>query len=80
MGVMTVWDLASQPVDRIQSQFNIVVARTVMELNGISCLSVDEIAPAKQQIVCSRSFKRRLTDINELAEALAEFCSRPPKN
>ena len=76
LGIITVWDLASQPVDRIQSQFNIVVARTVMELNGISCLSLDEIAPAKQQIVCSRSFKRRLTECDELSEALAEFCSR----
>lgn len=76
LGIITALDLASQPVDRIQSQFNIVVARTVMELNGISCLSLDEIAPAKQQIVCSRSFKRRLTECDELSEALAEFCSR----
>jgi len=76
MGINTVYDLAIQPVDSIQAQFNIVVARTVMELNGIACLSLDDIQPDKQQIVCSRSFKRRLTIYRELAEALATFCSR----
>jgi DNA polymerase V len=76
LGIVTVWDLASQPADRIRDQFNVVVARTVMELNGISCLELEEIAPDKKQIVCSRSFSRRLTEYRELSEALAEFCSR----
>jgi DNA polymerase V len=47
-----------------------------MELNGIPCLELEEIAPDKKQIVCSRSFSRRLTDYGELSQALAEFCSR----
>jgi DNA polymerase V len=76
IGIHTVWDLATQPSKRIQAQFNIVVARTVLELNGIPCLELEEIAPDKQQIVCSRSFSRRLTKYKELSEALAEFCSR----
>ncbi len=76
IGINTVWDLASQPSKRIQSQFNIVVARTVLELNGIACLELEEISPNKQQIVCSRSFSRRLTKYKELSAALAEFGSR----
>jgi DNA polymerase V len=68
--------LAIQPSKRIQAQFNIVVARTVMELNGIPCLELEEIAPDKQQIVCSRSFSRRFTEYRELSAALAEFCNR----
>ena len=76
MGIDTVYDLAIQPVERVQAQFNIVIARTVMELNAIVCLSLEDIAPDKQQIVSSRSFKRRLTQYHELAEALASFSSR----
>jgi DNA polymerase V len=76
LGINTVWDLARQPADKIREQFNVVVARTVLELNGIACLELEEIAPDKQQIVCSRSFSRRLTEYRELSEALAEFCSR----
>ncbi|MGZ8212891.1 MAG: Y-family DNA polymerase [Methylosarcina sp.] len=75
-GIRTVWDLANQPVDHIRDQFNVVVARTVMELNGIPCLKLEEIAPDKKQIVCSRSFSRRLTEYRELSEPLAEFSSR----
>jgi DNA polymerase V len=76
LGILTVWDLAVQPPDRIRDQFNVVVARTVMELNGIPCLGLEAITPDKQQIVCSRSFSRRLTEYRELSEALAEFSSR----
>ena len=76
LGIQTVWDLATQPSKRIHSQFNVVVARTVLELNGIPCLELEEINPNKQQIMCSRSFSRRLTEYSELFQALAEFCSR----
>jgi DNA polymerase V len=76
LGIDTVWDLARQPAQRIQQQFNVVIARTVQELNGIACLELEDIAPNKQQIVCSRSFSRRLTERHELAATLAEFGSR----
>lgn len=76
LGVITIWDLANRPAENIRQQFNIVVARTVMELNGIACLDLDDIAPDKQQIVCSRSFSRRLTERRELSAALAEFGTR----
>jgi DNA polymerase V len=76
LGINTVWDLAVQPGPRVQSQFNIVIARIVLELNGISCLDLEQVAPDKQQIVSSRSFSRRLITYRELSAAMAEFCSR----
>ncbi len=76
MGIYSASDLARQNVDQIQRQFNIVVARTVLELNGTACQVLDEIPADKQQIVCSRSFTRRLTALDELSEALTEFVSR----
>lgn len=76
LGIHTVWDLAIQPEKRIQAQLNVVVARTVLELNGIACMDLEDIVPDKQQIVCSRSFGRRLTEFQEVFSALSEFCSR----
>ncbi|MGR9044857.1 MAG: Y-family DNA polymerase [Gammaproteobacteria bacterium] len=76
LGIQTVHDLASQAADRMQAQFNIVIARTVLELNGIDCLALDEVASPKQHIVSSRSFRRKVTQFDELASALAEFSSR----
>lgn len=76
LGIYTAGDLASQPYERIKKQFNIAVARTVLELNGIQCLDLEDIAPDKQQIVCSRSFSRRLTTFAAVFQALAEYCGR----
>lgn len=76
LGINTVLDLASRPADSIRAQFNVTVAKTVLELNGIPCLELEEVAPDKQQIACSRSFSRRLTQYLELSQAMAEFCSR----
>ncbi len=76
LGITSAWDLAHQPVDFIRSQFSVVIARTVRELNGSACLSLEEVAPDKQQIICSRSFRNRITTRPVLAEALTDFCSR----
>lgn len=76
MGINTVWALAQQTPQNIQMQFSVVLARTIMELNGIPCLDFADIAPDKQSILCSRSFKRPVDNILDLSEALAEFCSR----
>lgn len=76
LGIQTVWDLAQQSPQNIQQRFSVVMARTVMELNGVACLELEEIAPDKQQIVCSRSFSRKLTTLPELTPAMAEFASR----
>jgi len=73
MNIHTAYDLSIQQPESIQKQFNVVIARTVMELNGTSCLALEDIQADKQQIVCSRSFKRRLTDYQELSGALASF-------
>lgn len=48
MGIHSAYDLAMQLVESIQAQFNIVVARTVMELNGTACLVLEDIAADKQ--------------------------------
>lgn len=76
LGIHTVWDLAQQSPQTMQQRFSVVMARTIMELNGISCLDLETIAPDKQQIVCSRSFSRKLTTLQELSPAMAEFASR----
>ncbi len=76
LGINTVWALAQQPLQQMQMQFSVVLARTIMELNGIPCLEFTDIAPDKQSILCSRSFKRPVDNVLDVSEALAEFCSR----
>lgn len=75
-GLHTALDLADADPKMIRREFSVVLERTVRELNGISCLELESMAPTKQQIVCSRSFGERITQKSELKEALAKYVAR----
>ena len=76
MGIETVQQLKDSSVSRIKSEFNVVLARTVAELNGEACLSIEEIAPPKQQIMSSRSFGQPVFMLDDLNEAVVSYTSR----
>jgi DNA polymerase V len=54
----------------------VVGLRTKKELEGISCLSLEEMVPDKKAICTSRSFGEPQTDIRYLEEAIATFAVR----
>lgn len=73
MGINTVLDLASSDPREMQKRFSIVMARTVAELQGISCIEVEHTPPSKKQIVASRSFGSRVTELTDLKEAISMY-------
>src|SRR5690554_2745934 len=75
-GIKTVLDLADAQPKSIRQQYSVVLERTVRELNGESCLDLEEVTPVKQQIVCSRSFGERVTDRGVMREAVSEYAAR----
>lgn len=76
MGITTAKDLAEQSTWIIRKHFNVVLERTVRELRGESCLALEEFAPTKQQIVCSRSFGSRITEYMDMRQAVCAFAER----
>ena len=76
LGIQTVKDLRDASLSRIKKEFNVVLARTVAELNGESCLALEEVAPPKQQIVSSRSFGQPIYLLEDLNEAVISYASR----
>jgi DNA polymerase V len=48
----------------------------VRELNGESCMSLEEAPPTKQQIVCSRSFGEKITEYDSLRQAVCQYAER----
>ncbi|MDZ7278805.1 translesion error-prone DNA polymerase V subunit UmuC [Pantoea eucrina] len=76
MGIVTAKDLSEQSTYIIRKHFNVVLERTVRELRGEPCLELEEFAPTKQQIVCSRSFGNRITDYMEMRQAVCAFAER----
>jgi DNA polymerase V len=57
----------------LRKRFSVVVERTHAELNGLSCLGLEEITPRKQQIISSRSFGQYVYDLPPLKEAVAMY-------
>lgn len=80
MGVKSVLDLACTEAREMQRQFSIVMARTINELKGISCIEIEDTPPSKKQIIKSCSFGAKVTELNDLKEAIAmhaqEACKR----
>lgn len=76
MGIYTVQQLRDADPETIRSRFSVVMERTVRELRGISCLSLEEVVPDKQQIMSSRSFGTLIYDLEELEEAVASYIGR----
>ncbi|WP_415860655.1 translesion error-prone DNA polymerase V subunit UmuC [Vibrio metschnikovii] len=76
LGITTALDLANASPRAIRDQFSVVLERTVRELNGESCIELEEIPPTKKQIVCSRSFGAKVTQFELLREAVCEYATR----
>ncbi|CAI8702513.1 Y-family DNA polymerase [Kosakonia quasisacchari] len=76
LGIKTALELSEQSTWIIRKHFNVVLERTVRELRGEPCLDLEEFAPAKQEIVCSRSFGGRIIDYDEMRQAICSYASR----
>ncbi|HDI1196116.1 TPA: Y-family DNA polymerase [Salmonella enterica] len=76
MGITTALQLARANPAFIRKNFNVVLERTVRELNGVSCISLEEAPSPKQQIICSRSFGERVTTYEALCQAICQHAER----
>lgn len=76
IGIKTALDLSRANISRIKSQFGIVGARTVYELQGTCCYQLEQNPPAKKSIVVSRMFGEPVESIEQLKEAAASYTSR----
>ncbi len=75
-GISTAAQLRDASFDDILAGFGVTLARTVRELQGQSCIALQEVEPDRQQIMVSRSFGQRVEDHTSIAQALATFATR----
>jgi len=76
LGVNTVFDLKQSSPQALRKQFSVLMERTIRELNGESCIPLEEIAPSKKQLVCSRGFGIPVSSLSELSEAVITYTTR----
>ena len=72
MNVKTAYDLAKIPAGLSRKQFSIEIERTVRELNGQACKVWDEARADKKQIFSTRSVGERITEYEDLLQALSK--------
>lgn len=72
-GINTVLDLAQCSPHRLGKAFSVVMQRTLMELQGQACIELEHAPEPKKQIVASRSFGEKITELDDLKEALAKY-------
>ncbi len=76
LDVHTAWQLRNMPIATVRTHFGVVLERTVRELQGTPCISLELQAPPKQQIACTRSFGQPVKEIEPLLEAVSHFAQR----
>lgn len=76
MGIENALQLSRANPSLIRKNFSVVLERTVRELNGESCIPLEELPPAKQQICCSRSFGERINSKVSMQQALCQYATR----
>lgn len=76
MGLRTVGDLMVADPRRLREHFNVVLERTVRELQSEPCVSMEDAPPAKQQIIASRTFSEPVYTADEMAESMREYMGR----
>ena len=76
LGIKSALELANFCPKKIRNTFSIVLERTARELNGESCIALEEITATRKQIISSRSFGSNITQLEHMREAIAQYTHR----
>lgn len=76
LNIKTALDLANMQPNEAKDKFSVVLERTVRELNGESCLALEDTTEPRKQIICSRSFGKKVTEYEIMREAISNYTSR----
>ena len=74
-GIYTALDLKNSDERQIRRHLGLPGLRTVMELRGESCIPIEQCPANRKSIVSSRSFRRPITELADLKEAVSSYIS-----
>ncbi|MBV9937053.1 MAG: DUF4113 domain-containing protein [Acidobacteriaceae bacterium] len=75
-GVINAAQLAALDPSRARRLLTVVGGRLVFELQGVSCLPLELLAPTRKGIAVTRSFGQPVTSWQEMSEALTTYATR----
>ncbi|HEV7699521.1 MAG TPA: DUF4113 domain-containing protein [Pyrinomonadaceae bacterium] len=75
-GIETAYQLKISEPERVRSYLSQLGARTVLELNGIPCLSMEVTERSNRSIAHTRTFGRTISEYVEIRNAIFYFATR----
>ena len=75
-GIKNAFQLSNVDKTWIRKKTSVNVLKTVLELNGISCIQLEDKISQKKQITTSRAFAKGVSDLASLEEAVGAYISR----
>ena len=75
-GIKTAYQLKTSHPEGIRKSLNQFGARTVLELNGIPCLSMEVTERSNKSIAHTRTFGKAVSDFDEIKQAVIYFTTR----
>jgi DNA polymerase V len=74
-GIDNAYKLKTADKNFVETRLNIMGKRTILELNGYSCVQITDIHATRKTILSSRSFGRSVFDFKDLSEAVSQYIS-----
>lgn len=75
-GITNALKLKNTELKWIRKHMTVVGERMVLELRGTPCIPLEDAPPPKKSIICSRTFGKKVTNQDDLEQALASFAAR----
>jgi len=76
MGIENAFQLLNLDPLYIRKKFNIILMSTLQELQGKSCIELEDAPENRKQIIVSRSFGKKISEFSEIKSALANHVVR----
>jgi DNA polymerase V len=73
--VKTAFDFTQLPVGWVRQKMTVTGEQLWKELNGISCIDMEFVPPAKKTICTSRAFGQTITDLEGLKESVSTYAA-----
>lgn len=76
LGIHSAHDFAGMNSEWVKKNMSVVGLRTLKELQGTACISLEQVMPPKQNIATTRAFGKKLSDFETISEAVSSHAVR----
>lgn len=75
-GLRSALDVARMDPAMVRRRWNVILERTVRELQGFACVELETAPPPRKEIACTRSFGHPVRSLRDLTQAVTDYTGR----